>query len=415
MAGIKISNLPTVPSAQITDIFPVVQNGVTYKESVSQAIILSNSQRIARLATTANLTATYSNGTSGVGATLTNAGGFAALTIDSVAAAVGNLILVKDQSSTFQNGLYVVSNIGDGVSVNWILTRATSYNTPSQILRGEMFTITEGTVNARTQWIETATVAVIGTDPITYQSNVVAGAGIVKTNNVISTAVADAINQVVLQVFYPAGSYTYTPTPGMLYCIAETQAGGGGGGGVDSTVGKAGAAQCGSGGGYAKALLTAAQIGVSQSVTVGAGGAGGAAGANNGSNAGGSSLGALVVTGGGNGGLGTAGNNTVGSFISAVPGTATVGDVLIPGEGGNASFWNFALPLAQSGRAGRSFMGISGQGFVLVAPGSGSGVNGSGYGGGGSGAVFLADPAEIDRAGGNGVDGIVLITEYISA
>jgi hypothetical protein len=36
MAGIKISALPAVPSAATTDIFPVVQGGVTYKETLAQ-------------------------------------------------------------------------------------------------------------------------------------------------------------------------------------------------------------------------------------------------------------------------------------------------------------------------------------------------------------------------------------------
>lgn len=48
------------------------------------------------VATTANLTATYTNGTSGVGATLTNSGTQAALVIDGVTLAVGNRVLVKD-------------------------------------------------------------------------------------------------------------------------------------------------------------------------------------------------------------------------------------------------------------------------------------------------------------------------------
>ena len=40
MAGIKISALPAVGSAQLTDIFPVVQGGVTYKETSTQLATL---------------------------------------------------------------------------------------------------------------------------------------------------------------------------------------------------------------------------------------------------------------------------------------------------------------------------------------------------------------------------------------
>lgn len=43
MAGIKIVNLPAAPSAQLTDVFPVSQGGVTYKESNSQLLTLFQS------------------------------------------------------------------------------------------------------------------------------------------------------------------------------------------------------------------------------------------------------------------------------------------------------------------------------------------------------------------------------------
>ena len=44
MAGIKISALPSVPSAQLTDLFPAVQSGVTYKESNQQLLTLFQAQ-----------------------------------------------------------------------------------------------------------------------------------------------------------------------------------------------------------------------------------------------------------------------------------------------------------------------------------------------------------------------------------
>lgn len=43
MAGIKISALPAAPSAQLTDVFPVVQGGVTFKESNTQLLTLFQS------------------------------------------------------------------------------------------------------------------------------------------------------------------------------------------------------------------------------------------------------------------------------------------------------------------------------------------------------------------------------------
>lgn len=50
MAGIKISDLPAAPSAQLTDVFPVEQGATTYKESNSQLLTLfqANGQALTR-------------------------------------------------------------------------------------------------------------------------------------------------------------------------------------------------------------------------------------------------------------------------------------------------------------------------------------------------------------------------------
>lgn len=120
-----------------------------------------------KVATTAALTVAYSNGAAGVGATLTNAGAQAALSIDGVALSVNDVVLVKDQASTFQNGIYTVTNIGSGAT-NWVMTRATYYDTAAEVTPGDFTFILLGTANAQTQWVETATVATMGTDAITW-------------------------------------------------------------------------------------------------------------------------------------------------------------------------------------------------------------------------------------------------------
>jgi hypothetical protein len=122
------------------------------------------------LASTANLNATYDNETSGLGATLTNNGTLAAFTIDGITPSVNTRILVKNQSTTFQNGIYNVTVVGDG-STPWVLTRASDYDMPSEIQAGDIINITSGTVNMGTQWEQTATVTTIGTDPVIFVAN----------------------------------------------------------------------------------------------------------------------------------------------------------------------------------------------------------------------------------------------------
>jgi hypothetical protein len=119
------------------------------------------------VATTGPLTASYNNGSSGVGATLTNSGSQAALVIDGVTLTVGQSVLVKDQSAQAQNGLYNVTATGDG-SHNWILTRAVNYDVASDVIAGQLVPIESGTHNANTLWIENNTVTTMGTDPIVF-------------------------------------------------------------------------------------------------------------------------------------------------------------------------------------------------------------------------------------------------------
>jgi hypothetical protein len=100
------------------------------------------------VATTGNLTATYSNGSSGVGATLTNSGTQVALSIDGVALSTSDRVLVWQQTTPTQNGVYVVTTVGDG-STNWVLTRSSDANTssegdPNSLGGGDYFFVNSG-------------------------------------------------------------------------------------------------------------------------------------------------------------------------------------------------------------------------------------------------------------------------------
>jgi hypothetical protein len=85
-----------------------------------------------RTATTANLTSTYANGTVGVGATLTATSNGAIGTIGGISLVLNDRILVKNQASAFQNGIYSVTTVGDG-SHPWILTRVLDLNQSDEI------------------------------------------------------------------------------------------------------------------------------------------------------------------------------------------------------------------------------------------------------------------------------------------
>ncbi len=140
----------------------------------------------ARVATTAALTATYANGTAGVGATLTNSGTQAALTIDSVALSAADVVLVKNQAAPAQNGIYAVTTVGSGAT-NWVLTRTTNYDATAEITQGSYVVIGAGTVNVGTLWIMTgATPITVGTTAITFTTLILTGTGTVSSVSVVS-------------------------------------------------------------------------------------------------------------------------------------------------------------------------------------------------------------------------------------
>jgi len=120
-------------------------------------------------ATTANLNVIYNNGASGVGATLTNNGALAALVVDGYNVNVNDRILIKDQVTTFQNGIYDVTVVGNG-GVAWVLTRSIDFNSPTTIQVGDFTNVLNGTININTAWLEVDIVNIVGTDPIQWIS-----------------------------------------------------------------------------------------------------------------------------------------------------------------------------------------------------------------------------------------------------
>lgn len=97
-----------------------------------------------RLASTSNIAATYNNGPSnnGVGATLTVAA--SSLTVDSVVCAVGDRVLLQTQTSTLEQGIYIVTSIGSTV----VLTRAEDMQSVEQMKAGFYVAVGAGSVNA---------------------------------------------------------------------------------------------------------------------------------------------------------------------------------------------------------------------------------------------------------------------------
>ena len=120
-----------------------------------------------------NLNATYDNGTSGVGATLTNAGTQAALVIDGVTMVLNDRVLIYEQTNAAHNGVYTVTNVGSA-STNWVLTRATDADSygpsdPDALGQGDAFFVSEGAAGAGETYVMTTEGTItFGTTNITF-------------------------------------------------------------------------------------------------------------------------------------------------------------------------------------------------------------------------------------------------------
>lgn len=183
--GFKLTNLatPTTGTDAATK---------AYVDGVAQGLDVKLS---VRAASTANLAGTYgaTGGTSARGqfTGMTN-------TLDGVTLAANDRVLLKDQSTGAQNGIWVVTTLGTGSNGVW--DRATDFDSDTEVTSGAFTFVEEGTVNADTGW------ALTTNNPITIgggsgtsltfaqfsgAGSIVAGAGLTKTGNTIDVVAAD--------------------------------------------------------------------------------------------------------------------------------------------------------------------------------------------------------------------------------
>lgn len=234
------------------------------------------------------------------------------------------------------------------------------------------------------------------------------------TQNVVDN-ISNGFKTISVQTFATAGTFTYTPTANMLYCFIQICGGGGAGGSALGGVTTIAAAGGGSPGAYAQGWLTAASIGASQSLTIGAAGAPGAAGNNPGGIGGTSTFGTSPVffncpgAPGGNGSGASLGATYVynrGGLSANAPG-ADASVIGFVGSGGRTPLFSLLVPsltVYLSGKGASGNFGTGGEGLTTI----GAGNAGSGNGSGGGGATASTTSTQ----GGAGTAGIIIITEY---
>jgi len=82
-------------------------------------------------------------------------------TIDSIALAAGDRVLVKNQTTASQNGIWVVA------AGAW--TRANDFNSAIEINNSAVFVL-QGATQGKSTWVQLSTVTTVATDPITWSA-----------------------------------------------------------------------------------------------------------------------------------------------------------------------------------------------------------------------------------------------------
>ena len=164
---IGLANVISFVSGNVTTTNSTVGTAIVNINTLNAAVNGLNAQIPVNYASTANLSVTYNNGTSGVGATLT-ATTNGVLSIDGASPAATQRVLIKDQTANLQNGVYTVTVVGTTLTP-FILTRAIDYDTSAEIAAGDGFYVISGSTLNNTTWVQqTPAPVTIGTTGIVF-------------------------------------------------------------------------------------------------------------------------------------------------------------------------------------------------------------------------------------------------------
>ena len=115
-----------------------------------------------RAASTTNLVATRVSST----LTATSTGALGAM--DGVTLAAGDRVLLKDQTTSPDKGIYTITSLG-GTGVKWVMERAADFASSEDVEGGMVIPVSEGTLNGNKAWqLTTNDPIVLNTDSLAF-------------------------------------------------------------------------------------------------------------------------------------------------------------------------------------------------------------------------------------------------------
>ena len=149
--GFRVTNIAT----------PVGSNDAATRAYVDQVAGGLTIKEAVIAATTTNLASTYSGGTLTVTGTGTPS-------IDAVSiTATGTRVLVKDQTTATQNGIYTLTTpASSGVSA--VFTRAVDFDSDAEVAAGTFTFVISGATNSDKQFAQTTNTPTLDTDPLIF-------------------------------------------------------------------------------------------------------------------------------------------------------------------------------------------------------------------------------------------------------
>ena len=133
-------------------------------------------------------------------------------TLDGIAVVTGDRVLVKDQTTATQNGIYVVNSSGA-----W--TRATDADTAAEVTLGACVWVWKGSIQHDSVWRQTLAVANIATDSQSWQETTQVGrVDVLATDEQTAALTSSGVYDLELE---SPGGRVYRPLEGKMRLSAE--------------------------------------------------------------------------------------------------------------------------------------------------------------------------------------------------